>query len=292
MRRRHGLIWYWNRVKTYLGRPRMIVQTKPVVIDDADRCEEPIFIVGAHRSGTSLVRRLFNSHRDVACPPESFFIANYAAMAQDRFVRAGYEAFGYSAEDMRTDLVRKASSLHEAYRIATGKRFWADKTPQYAEHLDAIDKLYDGKARFVLVLRHPGDVIHSIYKRDWRFNDIADGFESALAHVKACIDGMLEFEAAHPDRCTRLVYCNLCADPEAVLTATLARLGLEFDPGMLDFGDKDHNFGLEDPVVRGTRTISLNSGGWRSLTTAQQNRIVETFGPNAQKPFFWTAEAA
>ena len=292
MRRRHGLIWYWNRVKTYLGRPRMIVQTKPVVIDDADRCEEPIFIVGAHRSGTSLVRRLFNSHRDIACPPESFFIANYAAMADDRFVRAGYEAFGYSAEEMRIDLARKASSLHEAYRIATGKRIWADKTPQYAEHLDAIDKLYDGKARFVLVLRHPGDVIHSIYKRDWRFNDIADGFESALAHVKACIDGMLEFEAAHPDRCTRLVYCNLCADPEAVLTATLARLGLEFGPGMLDFGDKDHNFGLEDPVVRGTRTISLNSGGWRSLTTAQQNRIVETFGPNAQKPFFWTAEAA
>lgn len=292
MRRRHGLIWYWNRVKTYLGRPRMIVQTKPVVIDDADRCEDPIFIVGAHRSGTSLVRRLFNSHPEIACPPESFFVANYAAMLDDTFVGAGYEAFGYSREEMRQDLARKASSLHEAYRIATGKRIWADKTPQYTDHLEAIDRLYGGKARFVLVLRHPGDVVHSIYKRDWRFNDIEDGFESALAHVKASIDNLLAFEAKCPDRCVRIVYRELCAEPEAVLTATLGRLGLDFDPEMLDFADKDHNFGLEDPVVRGTRAITLNTGAWRSLSEAQQARIIETFGSRAGEFAYWVAEAA
>ncbi len=292
MRRRHSLIWYWNRVKTYLGRPRMIVQTKPVVIDDAQRCENPIFIVGAHRSGTSLVRRLFNSHRDIACPPESFFIANYAAMLDDKFVGAGYEGFGYSAEEARQDIARKASTLHEAYRIATGKAIWADKTPQYTDHLDAIDRLYAGKARFVLVLRHPGDIVHSIYKRDWRFNDIQDGFESALAHVKRSIDNLLAFEAKFPDRCTRIVYCDLCIDPELVLTQVLGRVGLEFDPEMLDFADKDHNFGLEDPVIRGTKSIARNSGAWRSLTTAQQARIVETFGPQADEALYWEKVAA
>jgi Sulfotransferase family len=144
----------------------------------------------------------------------------------------------------------------------------------------------------VLVLRHPGDVVHSIYKRDWRFNDIADGFESALSHVKDCVDHLLAFEEANPERCVRLVYCDLCADPEKVLSTTMERLGLDFDPGMLDFGGKDHNFGLEDPVVRGTRSISLNSGAWRSLAEQQQDRIVETFGPRALDRFFWSAEAA
>lgn len=270
----------------------MIVQTKPVVIDDTQRCENPIFIVGAHRSGTSLVRRLFNSHRDIACPPESFFIANYAAMLDDKFVGAGYEAFGYSAEEARADIARKASQLHEAYRIATGKAIWADKTPQYTDHLEAIDRLYAGKARFVLVLRHPGDVVHSIYKREWRFNEIKDGFESALAHVKRSIDKLLAFEAKYPDRCTRIVYSELCADPETVLTQALVRLGCEFDPEMLDFADKDHNFGLEDPVIRGTKSIALNSGAWRSLTAAQQARIVEVFGPQADETVYWDAEAA
>ena len=270
----------------------MIVQTKPVLIDDAERCENPIFIVGAHRSGTSLVRRLFNSHPDIACPPESFFIANYAAMLEDRFVGAGYEGFGYSAEEARQDLARKASELHEAYRIATGKAIWADKTPQYTDHLEAIDRLYAGKARFVLVLRHPGDIVHSVYKRNWRFNDIQDGFESALAHVKSSIDNLLAFEAKFPDRCSRIVYCDLCTDPELVLTQVLGRLGLEFDPEMLDFADKDHNFGLEDPVVRGTQSITRNSGAWRSLTAAQQARIVETFGPQADESLYWEKAAA
>ncbi|MFM5953964.1 MAG: sulfotransferase family protein [Novosphingobium sp.] len=292
MRRRHGLIWHWNRIKTYLGRPRMIVQTKPVVIEDGDLCERPIFIVGAHRSGTSLVRRLFNSHPEIACPPESFFIANYAAMLGDRLVRAGYEAFGYTAEDMRQDLVRKATALHEGFRIATGKRVWADKTPQYAEHLDAIDTLFAGKARFVIVLRHPGDVVHSIYKRDWRFNAIEDGFESALAHVKQSIDALLAFERRNPDRCARIVYCDLCDDPEGVLSKALGRIGMAYDPEMLAFGSKEHNFGLEDPVVRGTRSIQLSNGAWRGLTRTQQGRIVETFGPQAQDVGYWAGRAA
>lgn len=270
----------------------MIVQTKPVVIDDSDRCDVPIFIVGAHRSGTSLVRRLFNSHCKIACPPESFFIANYAAMLDDKFVGAGYEAFGYSAEEARQDISRKASTLHEAYRIATGKLIWADKTPQYTDHLEAIDRLYNGKAKFVLVLRHPGDIVHSIYKRNWRFNDIEDGFESALDHVKSCIDKLLAFEASHPDRCARIVYCDLCADPQVELTRALGKLELEFDPGMLDFAAKDHNFGLEDPVIRGTKSIALASGAWRSLIAAQQARIVETFGQRANGTQYWAEAAA
>lgn len=265
----------------------MIVQTKPVVIDDAARCENPIFIVGAHRSGTSLVRRLFNSHCDIACPPESFFIANYATMLDDTFVGAGYEGFGYSREDMRVDLARKASTLHEAFRIATDKKIWADKTPQYTDDLEAIDRLYAGKARFVLVLRHPGDVVHSVYKRDWRFNEIEDGFESALAHTKSYIDKLLSFEAKHSERCVRLDYRNLCSDPEGTLTMTLGWLGMRFDPGMLDFADKEHNFGLEDPVIRGTRSISASAGAWLSLTKAQQKRIIEVFGEDIRKRAYW-----
>lgn len=284
MRRMHSFTWYWNRFRAYMGRPRMIVQTKPVVIDEDDWCEEPIFIIGAHRSGTSLVRRLFNSHPEIACPPESFFIRHYADMLQDRHVRGGYEAFGYDDAERRRDLARKAASLHEAFRLASGKRIWADKTPIYTLHLDPIDALFDARARYVLVLRNPGDIVYSIYKRNWRFNEIEDAFESALAHVKEAIDAMLDFEARHPERCVRIVYCELCVAPEAVLRLALEGLGigLEFEPAMLDFADKDHNFGLEDPVVRGTRTIMANSGAWRGLEPAQQARIRETFGDWAE----------
>src|SRR3954462_15908459 len=39
----------------------------------------PAFLVGCHRSGTTLLRRLLDSHPHIACPPESKFIAGFEA---------------------------------------------------------------------------------------------------------------------------------------------------------------------------------------------------------------------
>ncbi|MFP5395504.1 MAG: sulfotransferase family protein [Alphaproteobacteria bacterium] len=269
----------------------MVVQTRAVVLADADRCAEPIFIVGPHRSGTSLVRRLFNSHPDIACPPESFYITHYAAMLEDRHVRAGYDGFGYDDEQMRLDLAGKAASLHEAYRLAQGKRIWADKTPHYALHLEAIDRLFAAQPRYVLVLRHPGDVVHSLYRRGWRLNGIDDPFESALEHVRNCLDALLEFETRHPRRCVRLVYEDLCDQPEPVLARAMVGLGLQFHPAMLRFADHHHNFGVEDPVVRGTRRIAPRHGDWRSLGEDQKARVIEFFGTAVERMDFWHAQS-
>lgn len=283
------LKWYYNRIKSYIGRPRLIVQQMPVVLDDADRCESPIFILGVQRSGTSLVRRMFNSHPQIACPPESFFLAHYVAMFDDREVLAGYDGFGFDKEAMRADIARHASSLHEAYRVAQGKRIWADKTPDYTAIIDGLDRLFARKSRFVLVLRHPGDSIYSMIRRGWLFNDIADPFESALAHYRAGIDRMLAFERAHPERCARIVYHALCAEPERVLRAALEKLGLQYDAQMLRFGDKAHNFGLEDPVIRGKKEIDISEGTWRTFGPAKARRLAEVFGPEIERDDFWLA---
>lgn len=285
-----NLGWYWNRVKAYIGRPRLLVQEKPVILNEADFCESPLFIMGAHRSGTSLVRRMFNSHPDIACPPETFFIAEYARMLDDVLVLNGYESFGYDREAMRRDLARKASSLHEAYRLSQGKSLWADKTPRYVQQIEPIDRLFARKARFVLVLRHPADIVHSNYKRGWRFNDIDDFFESTLVYVKDSIDRLLAFEKAHQERCTRIVYRQLCDAPEATLRAALPRIGLTFHSDMLNFESKSHNYGLEDPVVRGKRVVELSAGAWRSWNTDQRQRAEAIFGRHILQDKFWRRE--
>ena len=47
----------YKRFRSYLGRPKLVVQTKPVIISDENQTNNPIFLIGIHRSGTSLVRR-------------------------------------------------------------------------------------------------------------------------------------------------------------------------------------------------------------------------------------------
>lgn len=279
--------WYYRRIRSYLGRPRIEVQTCAVLQSEIEQCEDPIFLIGPHRSGTSLVRRIFNSHPEIACPPESFVIEKYAAMLEDRHILAGYEGFGYDYNLMRRDLAFKASSLHEAYRIATGKRIWADKTPIYSLHLEAIDRLFAARPRYVLILRHPGDVVHSLYRRGWRLGEIDDDFEDALNHTHLCIEAILEFERRHPKRCVRIVYEELCDQPEQVLTATLQSMGLQYSSTMLRFFENAHNYGLEDPIVRGSEKILPSNGLWRSLSRSQQARIVATFGPRVEERNYW-----
>jgi Sulfotransferase family len=284
---KQSLKWYYSRVRAWISRPRMIVQQRTLLVDSIERCASPLFIVGAHRSGTSLVRRMFNSHPDIACPPESFFMANYVAMLEDQEIFSGYRAFGHDPEAMRADLARKASDLHEGFRIAHGKSLWADKTPQYTAILDGIDRLFARTPRYVLVLRHPLDIVYSNFQKGWKHNTIEDPFESNLAYVRQSIDRLLAFEAQHPARCTRIVYRQLCDDPATVLAAAMAKIGLEYHPDMLEFGSKNHNFGAEDPIARSRKVIEVSEGAWHSLSPAQKQRAAEVFGPEVLAERFW-----
>lgn len=279
--------WYWNRIKSYIGRPRTVIQQQAVIIRDDDICDRPLFILGAHRSGTSLLRRMVNSHPEIACPPESFMIAQYAKMMDDDLCRAGYDGFGYDLEAMRQDLEWRARSLHEAFRIAQGKQIWADKTPHYLSVADDIDRLFNRRPRYLLIYRHPCSIVHSIYKRGWKFNDIDDPFEAAIEYVRESMARLQEFESTHSDRCASIDYRQLCHDPERELRRSLEKLDLRYDSDMLDFGNKPHNFGLEDPVIRGKPTIEISEGAWESWSRAKKQRAAAAFGPRAMELDYW-----
>lgn len=286
------LRWYWERFVSYVGRPRLVVQEKAVVLSADDFCEEPIFLIGAHRSGTSLVRRMFNSHPEIACPPETFFFRHYAAMLEDPLVASGYEAFGFDRDEMRADLARAAARHHEAYRIATGKKVWADKTPRYVEQLDGIDRLFAHRPKYVMILRHPGDIVFSIASRGWRFNDEPDLFESALRYTKNAVECMQRFETANTERCCRLIYERLTEQPAEELARVCNFLGHNFSDEMLRFGDHSHNYGLEDPVVRGKSHIAGSHGAWRDWPPERIQRLQATFGPAFERRDYWSAAAA
>lgn len=270
---------FFIRLRAFIGKPIIIRQQKPVILTDYEPCQNGIFLVGVHRSGTSLVRRIFNSHHNIACPPETFYLPHYCSMYNDPMSLPGFEGLGYSINDARRHIARQAAELHDAYRLSNAKKRWADKTPQYVEHLKDLLALFGDETRFVLVFRDPRDIAYSIYERRWVFTKQSeDPLIDTAIYVRDRITMMMEFAAAHSSKSVPLHYEKLVDDPQKELTRVLAFLGEDFDEAMLRFNETQHNFGTEDPMVRGSSTFRRSSGHWKTLPAEEQAKLATVLG--------------
>ncbi len=272
-----------RQVRSFVSRPRVVVQQTPVIINDDNACENPIFLIGVHRSGTSLTRRMFNCHHNIACPPESFFLKHYATLLRDDHSFRGFKGMGFDREAVLKELRRAAGRFHEAFRQAEGKSRWADKTPQYVFCANELVEIFGSQSRFVVIFRHPFDIVTSIYHRGWRLmNFTEDLFENTVRYVTEAHRQQLAFLTRHPEQSRALFYEALCQAPEATLKPVLEWLEEPWDPRVLDFAAGRHNRGTEDPVVLGMRTIELNAGTWETLSDQQLRFLQEHLSAHAK----------
>ena len=215
---------------------------------------EPIFIVGAPRSGTTLLASMLAGHSQIACGPETQFFNKSnarlkAALKDPAWPRQAVklvtsltlaeqpvtELFGHSKRDVQTFLeAREPSvqalleSLTALYAAKQGKPRWAEKTPNHLLHLPKIRALYPG-APVVRIVRDPRDSALSVRQLPW-------ASRSALANAYL---GDTWFRKSQPffgsDANTFTVrYEDLVKEPEAVLTRVCAFIGETFQPGMLE----------------------------------------------------------
>lgn len=138
------------------------------------------FIVGASRSGTTLLRMMLDAHPDLAIPPETGFIAQLpgvwdaaadpvSATLQAIVKHPRWGDFGLDVDTLRRgtanarpkslgDLLRR---FYQAYAGRSGKRRWGDKTPSYVSHMPLIAR-HLPEARFVHIIRDGRDVALSL----------------------------------------------------------------------------------------------------------------------------------
>lgn len=277
-----------RRARAFLGKGWVVEKTRLVVEDNGDLCTRPIFIVGAHRSGTSLVRRVLDSHPAIACPPESFFLKHFTPLLADVFTFAGLENLGFDRAAALAGLRRGASHFHEAYRRAKGKPRWADKTPQYAFHLDTLETLFGPDCQYVLVLRHPLDVAYSLFSRRWGLDwpgrdEHGEPLQEACRYVAESVRQQLAFQETHVERCHVVRYEALVHSPEPTLRALCAFLDEPWDPVLLRHHDRPHDLGTEDPIARGTPGFRPSEGNYRAWPPADVERAWTLLEPIASR---------
>lgn len=241
----------------------------------------PVFVIGCQRSGTSLLRRILDSHSHIACPPETSFITPLVDILHERRSVKGMEGMGYDHEAVARGLAGFVGSFFEGYAAAQGKPRWADKTPQYVDILDDLWELFGPRARFVMIVRHGMDVAYSLADPKRRYPAIDDCVEAAGGDVAVGAglfwrrqnEKIRAFAGRHPEASHTLRYEALTSKPAAVLEPMFAFLGEPWEPGVVDYASVPHHTGIEDPDVGKLRAIVTNSEKYRAWPADVQGKV-------------------
>src|ERR687887_297180 len=90
-------------------------------MDAASAPQGPIFIVGCHRSGTTLLRLVLDSHPDVSCGPETRFLTELLAITGDK-QWPHLQQYGLPRAWWQQRIAEFFGSVHGEYARRRGKR--------------------------------------------------------------------------------------------------------------------------------------------------------------------------
>lgn len=193
----------------------------------ASTSEQPVFIIGMPRSGTTLTEQILSSHPDVAGGGERglwLYIDKKIELGEwDVNEKTAKEIIGRALEDMATVSGSAAS------------RFVTDKMPDNFKHVGLIHSFFPN-ARFIHVRRHPVDNCLSIFFQNFRGHDYSHRLDDLAFYYREYRRLMDHWRVVIPaDRLFEFDYEELVADQETVTRRLLDFCGLEWNPACLDF---------------------------------------------------------
>lgn len=223
----------------------------------------PIFIVGMHRSGTTLLERILGGHSQVADGGESYAFSAQLALACDHEILGALDSV--AVERLGTaDFDAVGAGFIDASRWrARGKPCFTEKLPPNFLNAGYIAKALPG-ARILHLVRDPVDTC---------FSNLRTYFGRAAAHSFDQIeladyyagyrDLMRHWHAVMPGRILDVSYDELVSDTEATMRGVFEFCGLTFEPQALQVqrGDGAVATASHGQVRQG---ILRNRGGaWR-----------------------------
>jgi len=243
----------------------------------------PIVIVGVPRSGTTLLRVLLDSHSQILALPETpWLLGAYGRDASLREMLSGLTdgPFGVvkNVTGVQSDHVREAGrafleTLFEPVLEERKKSVVLFKTPADIRHLDFLTDLLPD-ARYIHITRDGRDVAMSqLAKKGTFFQDLREYRNITFANV---FRRWMEWEKRIREvlyngnvAVVHLRYEDLIENPEVELRKITQFLGVPFEPEMLDYASRDHDYpsweaGSTD-VAHHRRISDSSVGKWRNI---------------------------
>ena len=279
----------------------------------------PIFIVGANRSGTTLLRLILNAHSRIAIPEElNYFYSEMAGWPIEEWashtISAGFIDYlidktcgplvelGLDVEHLRMKLRADAPmslrtpymAILEAWASFQGKPRWGEKTPANLFYADVLIEMFP-HACFIHLVRDPRDGVASMQQVNF-FTD--DAVFNALARRQAMTRGLYILDKSVPaaQRLT-IKYEDLVVHPESTVRQVCAFIGEEYELEMLKFHEsaKQHmkKRAATQFNAKATRPITSDAvESWRERLTYEQVAIVEAICSKQMDQFGYRKSSA
>ena len=264
---------------------------------------KPIFIVGAPRSGTTLLQYMLRSHPNICFPTgESHFIIPlyrnvkiFSDLKKPENIRRVLEAmYQQSSDFFDTDLhgikfdinelteqlmdegksnsmAEIISTLFEKNAIAEGKLRWGDKTPYYLLHMEKLLNMFPS-AQFIHIIRDGRDCALSMFERKHDFRVYNTFF--AAKYWEIYVECGRRIGKGFGDKIYHEVhYEDLLDAPESKIKEICAFLNEPYSDNILNYkksGEAGKTPLLQQSIQKG------NKAKWREKMTAKQISIFES----------------
>lgn len=238
---------------------------------------KPIFIVGAPRSGTTLLRSLIDKHSKICLPPwETGLFDRLSDFTTGDFERpSGVEAnFCPLKRERIIDWIRQsADALMAELTRSTNKKRWGEKTPSHVFHIDLIREVYP-ESQFIHIIRNGRDVVKSLLNVEWGPREIK---WSVGRWRDSILAGQAAADKYGPKIITEVRYDQLTANTKQTLHNICNFLGEDFEPSMLDEkNDQETCWGASPNPIRDK---AIYSKSYRNLTWRERVIMNQKVGP-------------
>lgn len=256
------------------------------------------FIIGSGRSGTTLLRAMFNAHRETAVMNESQFIADMGrhrgdyehvdgvpvdSFVTDLFKNAKFRRVGMDEDRVRSELrASPPTSYPDAVRRVfmlfaegKGKSRYGDKTPGYILEIPLLARLFP-EGRFIHIIRDGRDCALSYAERPF---GPKTPVEAAIYWKRRVVRGRKAGRQLGADRYREVFYEDLIARPEHSLEDLSRFVALDFDRAMLRYFERPEEsvLGTGDPKSHQRLLLPPTQGlrNWREEMPAEDGLLFE-----------------
>lgn len=228
-----------------------------------DSSRIPVFIVGMHRSGTTLLEQLLDGHHDVHGVGELYDFTSQMRWATDYHCRGVIDETLVRKAAEGVDYAAAGQGYLQKMEWRLGKeRFFTDKLPSNFLNIGFICQALP-QAKILHMVRDPVETCFSNLRELFSDANPYSYDQQELAFYYRQYERLMaHWRTVYPGRVLDVDYGRLTRDTEAVLREVSDFCGFAFEPGMLALQERTRGVATASAVQVRDRVVALERPKW------------------------------